>query len=162
MAANPAEIATGLFSPSHLRGGGDSGARGAINELDANPYVIDPGAKDFAAQNYAALTRDLWAQWTTNFLPYENKLIEYSSDPGVVDEAQAAASENVNMAFDAQKGATQRRLRGLGLTLDADEQEAADRGYGLARSLADVTAQNVAGARTRARQQGVLGNPVPM
>ena len=130
--------------------------------VGANPYVIDPGAKDFAAQNYAALTRDLWAQWTTNFLPYENKLIEYASDPGVVDEAQAAASENVGMAFDAQKGATQRRLRGLGLTLDADEQEAADRGYGLARSLADVTAQNVAGARTRARQQGVLGNPVPM
>jgi hypothetical protein len=129
---------------------------------NANPYNIDPGAKDFAGQNYAALTRDLWAQWTTNFLPFENDLIEYASDPGVVDRAQAAASANVQQAFDAQAGATQRRLKGLGLTLDADEQRAADRSTGLARSLADVTAQNVAGAQTRSRQQGVLGNPVPM
>lgn len=130
--------------------------------VGSNPYLIDPGAKDFAAQNYAALTRDLWAQWTSNFLPFENKLIEYATSQETVDKAQAQAHENVGMAFDAQQAATQRRLKGLGLTLDADEQEAADRGYGIARSLADVTAQNVAGAQTRARQQSVLGNPVPM
>lgn len=128
----------------------------------ANPYGVDPNAKDYAAQNYAALTRDLWAQWTTNFLPFENDLIEYASDPNVVAQAQARASENVGLAFDAQRAATGRRLKGLGLTLDEDEQAAADRSYGLARSLADVTAQNVAGAQTRSRQQNVLGNPVPM
>ena len=129
--------------------------------FNANPYGVDPGAKDFAGQNYAALTRDMWASWTTNFLPFENDLIEYASDPEVVTRAQQAASENVNFAFDAQQQATQRRLKGLGLTLDADEQRASDRSYGLARSLADVTAQNVAGARTRERQQNVLGNPAP-
>lgn len=130
-------------------------------QFEANPYGIDRGAKDFAGQSYAALTRDMWAQWTTNFLPFENDLIEYASDPEVVTRAQQTASENVNFAFDAQQQSTQRRLKGLGLTLDADEQKAADRSYGLARSLADVTAQNVAGARTRERQQNVLGNPAP-
>lgn len=130
-------------------------------DLNANPYNVDPGAKDFAGQNYAALTRDLWAQWTANFLPFENDLIEYASDPNVVSQAQQQASLDVNQAFDAQQGATQRRLKGLGLTLDADEQRSADRSAGLARSLADVTAQNVAGAQTRARQQNVLGNPAP-
>lgn len=129
--------------------------------FNANPYGVAPGAKDFAGQNYAALTRDMWASWTTNFLPFENDLIEYASDPEVVTRAQQAASENVNFAFDAQQQSTQRRLKGLGLTLDADEQRASDRSYGLARSLADVTAQNVAGARTRERQQNVLGNPAP-
>jgi len=129
--------------------------------FNANPYLIDPGAKDYANQNYAALTRDMWAQWTSNFLPFENDLISYAKDPAVVDKAMASASTSVNQAFDAQQGATQRRLKGLGLTLDDEEQQAADRSYGLARSLADVTAQNVAGQRTRERQQNVLGNPAP-
>jgi hypothetical protein len=138
-------------------------ATGLIRPFDfnANPYQIDPGAKDYASQNYAALTRDLWAQWTSNFLPFENDLIEYASDPEAITRAQQRASQAVAQSFDAQQGATQRRLRGLGLTLDEDEQRAMDRSYGLARSLADVTAQNVAGAQTRARQQNVLGAPVP-
>lgn len=131
-------------------------------QFNDNPYGIDPGAKDYAGQNYAALTRDLWAQWTTNFLPFENDLIEYASNPQVVADAQASASEQVGLAFDAQRASTGRRLKGLGLTLDEDEQRAADRSYGLTRSLADVTAQNVAGAQTRSRQQNILGNPVPM
>jgi hypothetical protein len=130
-------------------------------DLNANPFSIDSGAKDYAAQNYAALTRDMWASWTANFLPYQDDLIEYARDPNVVTKAQEQASQNVNMSFDAQQGATQRRLKGLGITLDAEEQKAADRSYGIARSLADVTAQNVAGARTRERQSSVLGNPAP-
>ena len=130
-------------------------------DFNANPYGIDTGAKDFASQNYAALTRDMWASWTSNFLPFENDLIEYASDPNAVLKAQQRASADVGASFDAQKGATQRRLKGLGLTLDADEQQAADRSYGLARSLADVTAQNVTGQRVRERQQNVLGNPAP-
>lgn len=139
-------MATGLTTPQ---------------QFASNPYNINPGAADYASQNYAALTRDLWAQWTSNFLPYEQKLTEYATDPTVVDKAQAAASQDVQQSFDAQQAATGRRLKGLGLTLDADEQRAADRSYGLARSLADVNAQNVAGAQTRSRQQNVLGNPVP-
>jgi hypothetical protein len=131
-------------------------------QYDSNPYLINPNAKDYAQQNYAALTRDMWAQWTTNFLPYENKLIEYASDPAQVDKAQATASQNVQQSFDAQQQATGRRLKGLGLTLDPEEQAAADRSSGLARSLADVNAQNVAGAQTRQRQQNILGNPSPM
>lgn len=140
----------------------DLGLTPPPQSYNINPYGIDPGAKDFAGQNYAALTRDLWAQWTTNFLPFENDLIEYASDPTVVTRAQQSASADVTASFDAQQQATQRRLKGLGLTLDEDEQQAADRAYGLARSLADVNAQNVAGARTRQRQQNVLGNPVPL
>lgn len=128
----------------------------------SNPYGIDPNAADYAGQNYQALTRDLWAQWTTNFLPFENDLIEYASNPQTVADAQAQASKDVGLAFDAQRASTGRRLKGLGLELDADEQRAADRSYGLARSLADVNAQNVAGAQTRSRQQNVLGNPAPM
>ena len=104
--------------------------------VGANPYVIDPGAKDFAAQNYAALTRDLWAQWTTNFLPYENKLIEYSSDPGVVDEAQAGEAQRaIHAAFQLGKV-------GGGSVAPRDRLDLILLGFGrIGRSLGELVAE---------------------
>ncbi len=71
------------------------------------------------------------------------------------------ASADVNAAYTAQQGALQRRLSGLGVSLTPDEQAAQERSYGLSKSLADVGAQNMAGALTRQRQQAILGNPAP-
>lgn len=126
-----------------------------------NMFGIDSSAADYAGRSYEALTRSMWDSYVSNFIPYENRLIDYASDPAVVSDAMAEASGFVEKSFGAQQAATGRRLRGLGLTLDADEQKASDRSFGLSKSLADVTAQNVAGQLTRQRQQGVLGNPAP-
>lgn len=120
-----------------------------------------PPAATPVGDAYAALTREQWNTYVNNFVPIENKLIEYATDPAVVTNAMATASADVNAAFDAQQGAAGRRLRGLGMTLDADEQKASDRSYGLARSLADVGAQNTTRDTVRQRQQSVLGNPAP-
>lgn len=120
-----------------------------------------PGAKDFASQTYAALTRDMWNTYVTQFMPFENRLIEYAADPTVVSDAMSEASGMVSQSFNAQRGATERRIHGLGLTLDAEEQAAVDRSSNLAQSLADVSAQNTARDVTRARQQSVIGNPAP-
>lgn len=110
---------------------------------------------------YAALTREAWERYVTTWVPYQNDLIDYATDPNVVGDAMSRASHLVNQSFDQQQGATQRRLAGLGLTLDEDEQRAADRSFGLSRSLADVGAQNAARDQTLARRQSVLGNPAP-
>lgn len=112
-------------------------------------------------EQYAALTRQMWSDYVTQFVPFENRLIDLATNTAAPGEAMAEASGLVDKSFTAQRGATDRRLRGLGLTLDADEQKAADRSYGMAKSLADVTAQNVAREQTVARQQGVIGNPAP-
>lgn len=136
-------------------------ATAAAPAPNANPLGIARGGNGYAGASYEAMTRLMWDQYVSNFIPYENKLIEYATDPTVVSNAMAEASTAVDQQFAAQQGATQRRLKGLGLSLDADEQKAADRGYGLAKSLADVTAQNLAGQRTRERQQSILGNPAP-
>lgn len=128
---------------------------------NANPLGVARGGNDYAGRSYEALTRSMWDSYVANYVPYENKLIEYATDPTVVSDAMAEASTAVTNSFDAQQQATGRRLKGLGLSLDADEQKAMDRSYGLAKSLADVTAQNVAGQRTRERQQSILGNPAP-
>lgn len=138
---------------------------GLFPNITQNPNVnslgIARGGNNYAGASYEAMTRLMWDQYVSNFIPYENKLIQYATDPSVVSTAMADASQSVDQQFTAQRGATERRLKGLGLTLDDDEQKAMDRSYGLAKSLADVTAQNLAGQRTRERQQSILGNPAP-
>lgn len=115
----------------------------------------------YASDTFAALTRQQWADYVSNFVPYENKLISYAMDPKTVTNAMQKASQNIDSAFDAQQASTQRQLRGMGVTLSDDEQAAANRRFGLSKSLADVQAQNVAGELTRQRQQSILGNPAP-
>ena len=118
-------------------------------------------ASTYASDTFAQLTRDQWASYVQNYVPFENKLIDYATDPGVVASAMSEASRDVNAAFDGRELATTRRLGGLGLTLDADEQQASTRSFGLARSLADVQGKNSARDATRERQQTILGNPMP-
>ncbi len=119
------------------------------------------GPSTTASDMFAAVTRDQWATYVDTFIPIENKLIQYATDPNVVSDAMSSASEGVNDAFDAQQGATQRRLKGLGVQLSPDEQAAQTRSMGLTRSLADVQAQNTARDLTTQRQQSILGSPAP-
>lgn len=115
----------------------------------------------YASDTFAQLTRDQWANYVQNYVPYEDKLISYATDPGVVSTAMSTASTDVNNAFNNVQASSQRRLAGMGLTLNADEQAASTRQLGLARSLADVQGQNSARDATMARQQSILGNPTP-
>lgn len=125
-----------------------------------NPYA-NPGSSTYASDTLAAITRQQWADYVSTFIPIENQIIKYATDPAVVSNAMSEASQNVNQAFDAQAGATQRNLKGLGVTLSEDEKAAQTRSMGLARSLADVGGQNVARDLTTQRQQSILGNPAP-
>jgi hypothetical protein len=119
------------------------------------------GGGQSASDLFAQITRQQWADYMNTFVPLENQLIKYATDPGVVSGAMSKASEGVNDAFDAQEASSARRLRGLGLTLDADEQAAQTKSSGLARSLADVGSQNIVRDLTRERQDSILGNPAP-
>lgn len=114
-----------------------------------------------ASATFAALTRDQWANYVQTFVPVENQLIKYATDTSLPGAEMAKASQNVQSAFGAQEGATQRALSGLGVTLSADEQAAQKRSFGLSKSLADVQAQNMTGDVVRARQQSLLGSPMP-
>lgn len=114
-----------------------------------------------ASDTYAALTRQQWADYVATYVPIENKLIEFATDATQPAKAMATASTAVQNAFRAQEGDFQRRMQGLGLSLTADEQAAQQRAAGLSKSLADVQAQNVAGAQTRNLQHGLMGAPAP-
>jgi len=133
------------------------GTRDTLSALRAG----SAGPANTASERFAALTREQWQNYVNTFIPIENQLIDYATDPGVVQKAMSAASTNVADAYGAQEGAVARRLRGLGVSLSADEQAAQQRATGLSRSLADVQAQNVARDVTTSRQQSLLGNPAP-
>ena len=114
-----------------------------------------------ASDTFASVTRQQWADYVSTFVPIENQLIKYATDPTVVSDAMAGASKDVNSAFDAQQGATQRHIQGLGASLSPDEQAAQQKSSGLTRSLADVQGQNTARDLTVQRQQSILGSPAP-
>lgn len=117
--------------------------------------------RESMGDTYARLTREMWANYIQNFVPIENELIDYATNPDTVTNAVAAAREDVAASFEAQKGSTQRRLFGLGVNLRPDEQESFDRSTEISKSLADVNAANMTARQTRERQQSILGSPVP-
>lgn len=125
----------------------------------ANPFLAS--GPQSAQRTFAALTRQQWDDYLANFVPIENVLIDYATNPQTVSDAVMQARTDVAQSFEQQPAIQERRLRGLGLTLDADEQRAADRQMGLARSLADVNAANQVADRTRDRQRSLMGNPAP-
>lgn len=138
------------------------GMLGGQAYLAADRMGNQPQPVDDVGQAYAAMTRDAWATYVQTFMPFENKLIEYAGDSSQPVQAMQRASTTVNRVFDRQQADSADRLHSMGLTLDADEQAAVDRGYGLARTLADVGAQNRARETTVARQRSILGNPNPL
>lgn len=118
-------------------------------------------ASTYAADTYAQITRDQWANYVKTFVPIENQLIQYATDSTQPQQAMDRAHASVESAYTAQAGATQRRLTGLGVSLNQDEQQAQTRATGLSKSLADVGSQNIASALTRQQQMGIMGNPAP-
>jgi len=124
-------------------------------------YGINPNSDNYASDTLAAVTRQQWADYTANYIPIENKLIQYATDPTVVSKAMADASTDVHQAFASQSGQTARRLQGLGVQLSPEEQAAKTRASGLQEGLTDVQAQNTARDLTVQRQQSILGSPAP-
>lgn len=121
----------------------------------------NPGSKTAAGDTFAALTRLQWDQYLQNFVPLENEIIYQATNPQVAADAVMNARTDVANAFDVQEGVQERRLRGLGLALDEDQQRAITRQTRLSESLADVNAANMTQQRVQDRQMGLLGAPSP-
>lgn len=128
---------------------------------DVNEFGIRRGSKNYASDTFAALTRDQWSTYLNTFVPLENQMIDYATNPDTVATAVGTARQDVSQSFNQQRGIQQRQLRSLGVTLNPEEQQAADRSAALSKSLADVNAANQTSLRVRDRQQSLLGNPSP-
>jgi len=136
-------------------------ASGASYGAGGNAYGIDPNSKTYANDTFAAVTQDQWSNYVNTFVPIENQLIKYATDPTQPAQAMATAQTDVDNSFSQQAGTTQRQNAALGVTPTADETAATTKATGLTKSLAGVQAQNTARDLTVQRQQGILGNPAP-
>jgi hypothetical protein len=151
-------MADSLGGSSNLWWNPDALGEGFLHgKLNKDEGPKGPSASDMFAQ----ATRQQWSQYVNTFVPIENSLIKYATDPSTVKNAMSDAQTGVQNAFAAQQGATQRKLQGLGVQLSPDEQAAQTRSSGLTESLADVQSQNTARDLTVQRQQSILGSPAP-
>lgn len=112
-----------------------------------------------ASDTYAQVTRDQWQQYVNQFVPIENQLINYSANTQLSEQNMQRAITGVQQAFQSQQGQTQRRLSGYGVSLNPQEQAAANREQNLSQSLGEVGAANAARDFTVNRQRGILGAP---
>jgi hypothetical protein len=108
---------------------------------------------------YAAMTRDMWNQWVSQFIPIENTLIDYSSDVTLPAKNMQRAIEGVRSSFSGIGDLSRRMYPGINLT--PEERQAADLQRSLAQAKAEVGAANIARQRTVERQRGILGAPMP-
>lgn len=110
---------------------------------------------------FESMTRQQWANYISTFAPLENKLIDTAMSVDAVPNAMRDAQADVESAYASSTASTDRRLRGQGITLDADQQLARTKATGISKALADVRAQSLARDLTTNRQQTILGNPAP-
>jgi len=122
---------------------------------------LNPNSKNFAQNAFAALTRQQWDDYLSNYVPEENRLINYATDETKPQDASYLAGRGIGAAFDQQRASTDRRLAGMGMTLNPEERAAADKQSRLSESLATVGAMNNARDATVQRQQSVIGSPAP-
>lgn len=122
---------------------------------------LNPRSKNFAQNAFAAITRQQWDDYLTQYVPMENRLIDYATDETKPQDAAYLAGRGVGAAFDQQRASTGRRLAGMGLELNPEEQAAADKQSRLSESLATVGAMNNARDATVERQRGIIGQPAP-
>lgn len=140
----------------------DNSDPNGIRMNDPNRFMgINPSGKNFAQNAFAALTRQQWDDYLQNYVPLENRLIQYATDEQAPQEAAYLAGRGIGQQFDQQRESTQRRLAGMGLQLTPEEQAAADKSSRLNESLATVGAMNNARDATLDRQRSVLGSPAP-
>lgn len=150
------------FGSATIQAGEDDGWQGVF-DFWGDPLNLFGEAGDLltgpqaAMQNYRdtidsiineqlALSNEQQAIYDENFLPYETQFVQEARGAGTADYEGAAsrAGNYVEGAYDQQEGATDRRVRGLGLDPTSAAAQENRRLTGLQRGA------DVSGAKTRA------------
>ena len=70
--------------------------------------TVAPGSlgrpRNFAQSTFAALTRQQWDDYLRNYVPIENELIRYATDPNVVSDAVMNARTAVDQSLQRLRG----------------------------------------------------------
>jgi hypothetical protein len=105
----------------------------------------------------AYYTRSQWYDYLQRFVPRENELIQYATDPTQPAQQAAKAQGLVDSAYTGIAGQQQRQATGLGLQLTPDQVAANQRQTDTSKSLSEVSAMNTAANSTYNEQMQILG-----
>jgi hypothetical protein len=108
----------------------------------------------------SAVTSSEWNTYMQHFVPYENMLIKYATDPNTITNAEDQASQIQTAANAQEQGIQQRNLAQTETTLTPEEKAQADKTRGIGDALSMVTAKNKAKDTTVANQMGIMGTPM--
>ena len=100
-------------------------------------------AQDTYSQNkQAAVSREVYDYWKTNFQPGEQQLIAEMKDPTLVTGTVAKAKSTMGLSLDAANAAQTREAGRYGISMTPDRVKAITRGNNLSRGLATVAGAN--------------------
>lgn len=117
----------------------------AIQEKRMNPSDI-----------YAGLLREQWDEYRRRYRPYEDELLGTVGNPMLLQQDIARSQDYVDSSFAGQAQSNERRLRGLGVTLDPQEQASYDKKLAVGKGLAEVDAGNKTVRRSTDRDLSLL------
>jgi len=121
---------------------------------------VDPGMSsdgpDAAEDDQATMARSEWYDYANRFVPIENQLMNYATNPDQITTAENNATSATDQAFATQAGTQQREMAGLGIQPTSAQSTEINRNDDLSKSLGEVGAANEAEQATNARQLQIL------
>jgi hypothetical protein len=110
-----------------------------------------------AAQNLANVTSQEWQTYLQNFVPEENALISYATNPNLPQENMNTAIQTQQQANAQAAGIETRSLAQYDTSLTPAQKAASQLTRGISNATSTVNSANVAKDVTVANQMGILG-----
>ncbi|MEW5251060.1 hypothetical protein [Microbulbifer discodermiae] len=112
---------------------------------------------DGSAENtLARIYRAEWQDYLKRFAPYEDKAIDFATNPEAVTEAVDRAGEAMDQSFATSKESLQRDRSRFGLSMSPREQASESRSNAASGTAAKLAARNNTRMHVQDRQQQVM------
>ncbi|MDX8382858.1 MAG: hypothetical protein R8M45_02175 [Ghiorsea sp.] len=122
-----------------------------------------PPAQDtYASSKQAAVSKEMYDYYKTNFQPLEGQLINEMNDPALVTGAVGKAAGLTGQVFNASGAAQTRESSRYGINMTPDRVASTARGNDLARGLSTVSNSNSARRGVDEYKTTVLQNTASM
>jgi len=115
-----------------------------------------PAQDTYASTKQAAISREMYDYYNTNFRPLEGKLINEMNDPTLITKGVAKANGITSKALNASDASQQREAKRYGINMSPDRVTSNSRSNDLNRGLSLVGAENSTRRAVDKYKTGVL------
>ncbi|MFS1522776.1 hypothetical protein ACL7TT_01475 [Microbulbifer sp. 2304DJ12-6] len=135
----------------------DSAINGVRDQRQGANYGRGGVYFDGSAENtLARIYRAEWQDYLNRFAPYEDKAIDFATNPEAVTEAVDRAGSAMEQSFATSKESLQRDRSRYGLSMSPREQASESRSNAASGTAAKLAARNNTRLHVQDRQQQVM------